>query len=559
MDRHTHSSLGSVKRIAVAIPTFRRPKSLTKLLLVLGERAAELPATYEVSALVVDNDPDGSARSIVAQSRWSVDVRYAHEPRPGIAAARSRLLAEASGHQLLVFIDDDEWPLPGWLPELVGMWEETGATAVMGSVETVLPDDVDPWVRAFGIFDRAQRLPGQRLRAAATGNLLLDLDQVRHLGVDFDARLGMRGGEDTLFTRTLVLRGGTIVACPTSVTLDEPGAARATRAFTLRRARTHGTTQADVDLRLAPNSWLRFVSRLRSTGKGGVWVAVGAVRGVRGVLRGSLTDKAWSSRHYQRGIGLLHGAWGNPTSEYERDSGESPRGRRRVSAAVRSVSPLCRSIVGVNTDDRVVVLTLDDGPDPHWTPLVLDLLRDHGATATFFVLLTRTRRHPELLARIVSEGHEVGLHGVDHRRITALTVRDLTEQLHSGRRELEDAAGSPVRWYRPPYGAMTPRRWRAVRRMGLQPVFWSASALDGRDASRGERIAGATRVSPGSILLAHDSRAVTSDGAQDPPIEAIDRADLIGAILEEYSAMGLRAVSLGNALVAGAPRRAMML
>ncbi|MGV8846991.1 polysaccharide deacetylase family protein [Tessaracoccus sp.] len=560
MDGRTESCASPVIALAIGIPTFRRPESLTKLLSVLGERAAELPGNFEVTALVVDNDPDGTARGVVAQNQWGVDVRYAHEPRPGIAAARSRLLAEASDHQLLVFIDDDEWPLPGWLPELVRMWEETGATAVMGSVETVLPEAVDPWVLAFGIFDRAERAPGQRLPAAATGNLLLDLDQVRTLGVDFDPRLGMRGGEDTLFTRTLVLRGGTIVACPTSVARDEPGAMRATREFTLRRARSHGTTQADIDLRLAPNGWRRLISRLRSTGKGGVWVAVAAARGTRGVLQGRLSDRAWSARHFQRGVGLLHGAWGTPPGEYARggDASEGP-GRKDLSTRVRSVAPVFRSIVGVTTDEPVVVLTLDDGPDPHWTPVILDLLRDRGASATFFVLLSRTRQHPELLARIVAEGHEVGLHGVDHRRATALSVRDLAEQLLMGRRELEVAVGAPIRWYRPPYGAMTPRRWGAVQRLGLQQVLWSTSALDGRDATRAERMERASRIGPGSILLAHDSRAGISDGADDPAIEEFDRAGLIADILDVYASRGLRAVSLGRALGSGTARRAMML
>jgi len=305
-------------KLAVAIATFRRPDSLAKLLSMLGDRAAELPDNYETIAIVVDNDPDASAHSLVTQRAWGVTVRYVHEPRPGIAAARSRLLTEARDQQLLVFIDDDEWPLPGWLSELVGMWERTGAAAVAGRVEAVLPESTDPWVAALGIFQRAQRTSGQPLPAAATNNLLLDLDQVRHFGISFDLSLGLRGGEDTLFTRQMVTKGGRIVACPSSVVRDDLEPERVTPEFTRRRARYHGTTQADIDLRLAATRLARLTSRLRSTAKGCVWIAVGWMRGARGVLRRSLVDRAWGTRHFERGLGLIQGAWGDPAGEYTR-------------------------------------------------------------------------------------------------------------------------------------------------------------------------------------------------------------------------------------------------
>ncbi|WP_233557960.1 polysaccharide deacetylase family protein [Tessaracoccus antarcticus] len=555
-DRHDIGRL----RLAVAIPTYRRLESLEKLLGVLAERVSELSDRFEVSVIVVDNDSDASARDIVTQGSWGVPVHYAHEPTPGIAAARSRLLAEASEHGLLVFIDDDEWPTPGWLTELVHMWEKTGATAVMGRVETILPKDVDPWVRAVGIFERAKRLPGERLPAAATGNLLLDLNQVRHFNVDFDPTLGTSGGEDTLFTRTLVARGGTIVACPASVALDEPGLERATRSFTLRRARFHGVTQADIDLRLATSPGRRLFSRLRSTAKGSVWIALGSLRGLKSLVSQSLADSAWSARRIQRGLGLLHGAWGSPPGEYARGPKLSHAVRlSHLKSKVRSASPFFRSVVGVDVAKPVVVLTLDDGPDPHWTPLILDLLKSRGVSATFFVLLTRVRRHPELLARIVKEGHDVGLHGIDHRRITTLNRRDLAAQLNAGRRELEAAIGAPVRWYRPPYGAMTPTGWLVVRRAGLTPVLWAATALDGRDATMEERIGSAVCVRAGDIVLAHDSRAGHEDGADDPLISYIDRVALIEAILDAWAARNLTALSLEKAWIGGPPRRAMVM
>ena len=311
--------MSALIRLGIGIPTYQRPDTLAKLLAVLPERIREVPPTYDVTVIIIDNSPEASARA--EAERWSDgSVRYVHEPRPGIAAARARALAEASDQRLLAFIDDDEVPATRWLSELVDLWEKTGAAEVAGRVETRFPEATDPWVLASGLFERPLLVPGSRLAATATGNLLLDLDQVRALGVQFDTTLGMRGGEDTLFTRTLVARGGTIVACPSSVAHDELEPSRATRAFALERARHHGATQADVDRRLARGMMGRIVSRVRSTVKAGAWLLRrsrpnSAGRGARH-RRGSSTRCA----RVGRALGLFAGAWGKPPAEYERAS-----------------------------------------------------------------------------------------------------------------------------------------------------------------------------------------------------------------------------------------------
>src|SRR5690606_37488224 len=118
---------------------------------------------------------------------------------------------------------------------------------------------------------------------------------------------------------------------------------------------------------------------------------------------------------------------------------------------VDRVSAPVGSVIRVATRQPVVALTFDDGPDPVGTPAALRLLAEHDATATFFVLLTRVRRHPELLRSILESGHEVGLHGVDHRRLTTLPRQEVSLRLTAGRAELEDRVGTTIRWFRPPY------------------------------------------------------------------------------------------------------------
>jgi peptidoglycan/xylan/chitin deacetylase (PgdA/CDA1 family) len=105
--------------------------------------------------------------------------------------------------------------------------------------------------------------------------------------------------------------------------------------------------------------------------------------------------------------------------------------------------------------ERPVVLTYDDGPEPGGTDAVLKVLAGHGVTATFFVLLSRTRRYPGLLSEVLAAGHEIGLHGVDHQRLTTLDPAHVAQRTADARHELEDTIGREVRWFRPPYGGQS--------------------------------------------------------------------------------------------------------
>jgi peptidoglycan/xylan/chitin deacetylase (PgdA/CDA1 family) len=221
-------------------------------------------------------------------------------------------------------------------------------------------------------------------------------------------------------------------------------------------------------------------------------------------------------------------------------------------SARRGAGTLLGSAVEVRTDAPHVVLTFDDGPEPGGTDRVLSALADVGASATFFVLLTRVRRYPALLDEVVAAGHEVALHGMDHRALPTLAPGEVAGLVRDGRAELEDAVGAPVRWFRPPYGRQTVRNWRAVTGAGLLPVLWGPTTWDWKDVSPEERVAKAmTGVVPGSIVLAHDGFAGPADGACDGPPPQVDRGRLITSVLQGYAGRGLRARSLGNALTAG--------
>ncbi|MDO4901449.1 polysaccharide deacetylase family protein [Actinomyces sp.] len=214
------------------------------------------------------------------------------------------------------------------------------------------------------------------------------------------------------------------------------------------------------------------------------------------------------------------------------------------------------SVVSLRTHAHHVVLTFDDGPLPGSTEPLAAVLAAHDAHATFFMLLTRARRSPGLVQDLVRAGHEIALHGMDHRRVTTLRRGELTPWLRDARAELEDISGVPVRWFRPPHGAQSLRSHLAASAAGLTTVLWSGTTWDWKDVSHAERVARAMRdAAPGAILLAHDGAADASDLATETAVDGVDKETLLAEVLAGLEERGLSAMSLGAALTAGTPVR----
>lgn len=175
------------------------------------------------------------------------------------------------------------------------------------------------------------------------------------------------------------------------------------------------------------------------------------------------------------------------------------------------LTPLVSSSFGVHcvdTTQRVVALTYDDGPHPEHTPRVLDALAAHQAPATFFVLTTAARKHPQVLRRILEAGHQIGLHGADHRSLLTMNTTQAVEHVRRARQELEQLTEAPVSLYRPPYGQHTLRQARALRQLGLEILLWSGDGMDWVDQPVEEVVDRACQnLFPGAVLLMHDDRA----------------------------------------------------
>lgn len=210
------------------------------------------------------------------------------------------------------------------------------------------------------------------------------------------------------------------------------------------------------------------------------------------------------------------------------------------------------SVVAIRTDRAEVALTFDDGPDPEVTPRVLKVLAETGSTATFFVLLSRVRRYPSVLAETLDAGHEIALHGLDHRRLTELPPRMLPARISGARAELEDVIRQPIQWFRPPYGAQSLAVWRHVRRAGMTSVFWGPSTWDWKIAAAAQRMSQATSgIAPGAIVLAHDGSADHRDGVVAPATPDLDRAEWTRAVIGRYAELGLGCAAVGRLMSTG--------
>lgn len=312
------------RSLVIAVLTYRRNEDILALAPELVAQA-DSAGMADATVLVVDNDPDGGARDAVLGLGLPA-VRYVHEAQPGIAHARNRALEESADADLLVFIDDDERPEPGWLEALLRCHRGTTPVAVAGVVLPAAELIGDPWIDAGRFFVRQRHTTGATLPAASTANLLLDLRQVRELGDPrFDVRFGTTGGSDTLFTRTLVRRGGRIVWCDEAVVVDHIRTARLTRQWVLQRAFRSGNSWSRTEADLAQGVVESVLVRGRLVGVGLARILVGTLRAGLGRATGSLRHQARGSRTAARGAGMAVGALGGVYEEYRRTADKTAR------------------------------------------------------------------------------------------------------------------------------------------------------------------------------------------------------------------------------------------
>ncbi|MBE6419094.1 MAG: polysaccharide deacetylase family protein [Akkermansiaceae bacterium] len=173
-------------------------------------------------------------------------------------------------------------------------------------------------------------------------------------------------------------------------------------------------------------------------------------------------------------------------------------------------------VSSVSVPGNYVAITFDDGPNSTLTPQVLDILKRHGARATFFVLGDNASRNPAILARAVAEGHEVGNHTFSHIKMSGSSAEKIASEISRTNSIITSATGVRPKVMRPPYGATNAA---IVNKMfseyGMRSILWSIDTEDWRHPGVGvvvQRAVGGAK--PGSIILLHDIHSSTIDAVE---------------------------------------------
>lgn len=188
----------------------------------------------------------------------------------------------------------------------------------------------------------------------------------------------------------------------------------------------------------------------------------------------------------------------------------------------------------ISTDKPFAGLSFDDGPDPRYTPQVLEILERHGARATFFLIGERAESHPELVRRIKAAGHEVGNHYSTDGTTLGHSDAEFVQQLITTERAI--GISGPRKLFRPPGGLAWPRQLRLARQRGYTTVLGSAYPHDPMHPPVSYmRWLVVKNLAPGAIVILHD-------GIRDPTrsIEALPH------ILEAGKRKGLQFVPIGT-------------
>ncbi|SPT52405.1 Bifunctional xylanase/deacetylase precursor [Actinomyces bovis] len=186
-------------------------------------------------------------------------------------------------------------------------------------------------------------------------------------------------------------------------------------------------------------------------------------------------------------------------------------------------------------EQQLACITYDDGPDPRWTPLVLDILAQLNIPATFFVLGEAVQAHPELVAREVAAGHEVGIHNWVHTDVYSVGVDELRGSIDRTIKAITAAGAPSPRLWRPPYGRLDAPALMVAAERDLDVLLWGLNSPSPSAAA-----AVAQKAGPGAVILCHDGRT--------QPSEPLLRA--MGESLAKLKEQGLRFVTGSQMLAA---------
>lgn len=194
----------------------------------------------------------------------------------------------------------------------------------------------------------------------------------------------------------------------------------------------------------------------------------------------------------------------------------------------------------------VVALTFDDGPDPRYTPAILDILKEKGVTATFFVVGRHVERYPDLARRIVAEGHEIANHTYSHRNLFKAGQEIIEREIARAEKAILEVTGQRPRYFRPPRGLYDSNVMRIMQERGYTMVLFSLSSFDWLEVSHRD-IAGriVSRIRGGDVILFHDSGdLIGPDGG-----DRLNTVKALPEVIDGLKARGYRFVTIRDLMI----------
>ncbi|MEV6833230.1 polysaccharide deacetylase family protein [Streptomyces sp. NPDC051133] len=175
-------------------------------------------------------------------------------------------------------------------------------------------------------------------------------------------------------------------------------------------------------------------------------------------------------------------------------------------AAPRKLKVRTEPILQISGSGRRMMLTFDDGPNPEYTPHILDTLAKYDVRAMFFVCGECVVDNRELVARMAEEGHVVGNHTWTHPLLTTLDRKEIRSEMERTSDIIEDTYGERPQWFRAPYGAWNRAAFQLGAAMGMEPMAWTVDTTDWETPGTAtiiDRVEGGA--APGVVVLSHDA------------------------------------------------------
>ncbi|WKV70679.1 polysaccharide deacetylase family protein [Streptomyces sp. PCS3-D2] len=216
------------------------------------------------------------------------------------------------------------------------------------------------------------------------------------------------------------------------------------------------------------------------------------------------------------GPGGLPGALPEKAYRLRPMTADAPARPAAVKPAVRT-RPILELPAGAGTDSSMV-LTFDDGPDPRYTPAILDTLRRYDMRAMFFVCGEMATENRDLLRRMSAEGHVIGNHTWTHPHIPKLSRPALAAEIGRTSEIVQQVVGEAPQWFRAPYGAWNRAAFEIGAELGMEPLAWTVDSLDWEEPGVTTIVSRVLRgAGPRAIVLSHDA-----GGNRSQSVRAID-------------------------------------